>query len=235
MDLGDGNHRKIAAGSADHGDGQILNSEERFLESGQPIPSLQGRTVGDFWRWAYSDVRSNTTRSVFAEYIVGLALGVVRKPRVEWDAVDLRYGDFNVEVKASGYCQSWFQRKPSSISFSIRKARFWNPAIGAYEGEATRSAHVYVFCVHAEREKEKATVLDVSTWNFYVVPTRNLNQDFGMAKSLSLTSVRRIAVQCKWSGLKSTVDRVLESNSLSATITEGQTEPESGLGLGDSK
>jgi len=109
-------------------------------------------------------LRSNTTRSVFAEYIVGLALGVVNKPRVEWDSVDLRYGDLKVEVKASGYCQSWFQKKPSSILSSIREAIFWNPETGMYEGEATRSADVYVFCVHAEQEKSKANVLDISTW-----------------------------------------------------------------------
>jgi hypothetical protein len=191
---------------------QRLNGGEGFLQSGHPIPSLDGQTVGDFWRWAYSDVRSNTTRSVFAEYIVGLALGVVNKPRVEWDSVDLRYGDVKVEVKASGYCQSWFQKKPSSILFSIRKAIFWNPATGQYEGEATRSADVYIFCVHAEREKSKANVLDVSTWDFYVVSTRILNEVFGMAKSLSLSSVARVAVQCKWSGLRAAVDSVLESN-----------------------
>jgi hypothetical protein len=110
MEFGEAHDHPTTAETAD-----LLNAEEGFLQSGHPIPSLDGRTVGDFWRWAYSDVRSNTTRSVFAEYIVGLALGVVNKPRVEWDSVDLRYGDFKIEVKASGYCQSWFQKKPSSI------------------------------------------------------------------------------------------------------------------------
>jgi hypothetical protein len=225
MELGEGHDYPTVAETADPlsdcAGEQRLNAEEGFLQSGHPIPNLDGRTVGDFWRCAYSDVRSNTTRSVFAEYIVGLALGVVNKPRVEWDSVDLRYGDFKVEVKASGYCQSWFQKKPSSILFSIRKAIFWNPATGAYEGEATRSADVYVFCVHAEREKSKANVLDVSTWEFYVVPTRTLNQAFGAAKSLSLSSVARIAVQCEWSGLKSAVDGVLEPN---ATLAESANE-----------
>ena len=123
----------------------------RFLNDHDPIQNLDGRTVGDFWQWAYSDLMSNTNRSVFAEFLVGVALGVVDSPRIEWDSVDLRYGKFKIEVKASAYCQSWFQRKPSTITFSIRKAIFWNSATGVFEGESTRSADV--FCVHAARDK----------------------------------------------------------------------------------
>jgi hypothetical protein len=56
------------------------------------IPVL-GVTVGDFWAWAYSDILNNTDRAIFAEFVVGTALGVTDAPRVEWDAVDLRYSD----------------------------------------------------------------------------------------------------------------------------------------------
>jgi len=55
------------------------------------IPNLPGHTLGDFWSWAYSEVLTNTTRSVFAEYLVGAALGVVNTPRVEWDRQDFEY------------------------------------------------------------------------------------------------------------------------------------------------
>jgi hypothetical protein len=114
---------------------------------------------------------------------------------------------------------AWNRRR----QFSIRNAVFWNPATGAYEGEATRSAHVYVFCVHAEQEKSKANVLDVSTWDFYVVPTASLNQVFVTAKSLSLSSLARVAVQCKWSGLKSAShpERAAPDRGESAGIARG--------------
>jgi|ERR1035437_881357 hypothetical protein len=158
-----------------------------FLQAKDSIPGLDECTVGDFWQWAYSDVLSNRNRSIFAEYIVGVALGV-DKPRVGWDAFDLQYAGFKIEVKSSAYCQSWFQKKPSTILFSIRKAVFWNPETGTYEGEATRSADLYVFCVHAEKDKVKANVPDVATWDFYVVATATLNREFGAAKSLSLAA-----------------------------------------------
>jgi len=63
-----------------------LNPEDRIL-------GVEGLSLGDFWSWAYSDILSNRNRSVFAEFIVGSALGVIDEPRIEWDAVDLRYGE----------------------------------------------------------------------------------------------------------------------------------------------
>jgi hypothetical protein len=51
-------------------------------------------------------------------------------------------------------------------------------------------------------------VLDVPAWDFYVVATPTLNRGFGEAKSLSLAAVRRVAVRCKFDGLKAAVDCV---------------------------
>ena len=166
--------------------------------------------MGDFWQWAYSDVLSNRNRSIFAEFIVGTALGAVDSPRVEWDAFDLRYDGLKIEVKSSAYCQSWPQRKPSTIQFSIRKAVFWNNETATYEGNSTRSADVYVFCVHTEREKLKVNVLDLSAWDFYVLSTEVIDKDYGEAKSLSLATVNRLALLCKFDGLKATVDRLVK-------------------------
>ena len=132
-----------------------------FLSRDLSIPGLERHTIADFWRWAYSDLLSNGNRSILAEYFVGMALGVADKPREEWNPVDLLYGNVAIEVKSSGYCQSWPQKPVSAgggvqgemlspIRFSIRKATLWNRKTGEYTGEKTRSAEVYVFCIHAE-------------------------------------------------------------------------------------
>ena len=184
-------------------------SPDKFTRSSQPISGLEGRTIGDFWQWAYSDVLSNRNRSIFAEFIVGVALGVVDKPRVEWDAADLCYRGFKIEVKSSADCQSWCQEKPSTIQFSIRKAVVWNPVRGKHDGEPTRCADVYVFCHYPERDKTKANVLDVPAWDFYVVSTAVLNREFGEAKSLSLATVRRLRTRCKYGELRTAVEQVL--------------------------
>src|SRR5439155_6814224 len=105
-----------------------MTNDSGFLNPAFLIPGLDSLTVTDFWQWAYSDILSNRNRSIFAEFIVGAALGVVDRPRVEWDAADLCYRGHKIEVKSSADCQSWYQEKPSTIRFGIGKAVVWNPA-----------------------------------------------------------------------------------------------------------
>ncbi len=48
------------------------------LDPGTPIPGVVGaHTAGHFWAWAYSNILTNNLRGVFAEFLVGTALGVV--------------------------------------------------------------------------------------------------------------------------------------------------------------
>ncbi len=69
----------------------IAETAPALLDSATSIPGLAGHTILDFWQWAYSDLLSNRNRALFAEFIVGTALGVLGQPRVEWDSVDLHY------------------------------------------------------------------------------------------------------------------------------------------------
>jgi hypothetical protein len=173
------------------------------------IIGAEGLTVGDFWSWAYSDILSNRNRSIFAEFIVGSALGVVDNPRVEWDAVDLRYKGKKIEVKASAYLQSWPQKKLSRIVFDIAKKKAWDAITNEYQSEATRYADCYVFCVYPETDPSKANILDVRAWEFYVIPTERINRELGDQKSIG---IKRIQAMCKpvgYSDLKKCIDKVL--------------------------
>ncbi|KXK26381.1 MAG: hypothetical protein TR69_WS6001000384 [candidate division WS6 bacterium OLB20] len=62
-----------------------------------PIEAL-GKSVEDFWTWAYGDLFENRNRSVFAEYIVASELGVAELRRLEWNAYDLEYKQHCIEV-----------------------------------------------------------------------------------------------------------------------------------------
>ena len=88
-----------------------------------PILHVPEATVGDFWVWAYSDILSNRNRAVFAEFLVGTALGVVGSPRIEWDASDLTYHGNHIEVKASAYVQSWPQDKDAGELAAAKEDR----------------------------------------------------------------------------------------------------------------
>ena len=96
---------------------------ETFHDDGQAL----GFDILSFWQWSGSDLLSNATRGVLAEYLVARALGAADEPRVEWDAVDVRTPEgVSVEVKASAYIQSWPQERLSRISFATRPTRGWD-------------------------------------------------------------------------------------------------------------
>ncbi|MCK9460159.1 MAG: hypothetical protein M0R80_11015 [Proteobacteria bacterium] len=176
-----------------------------FLDPAHSITGLPARTVGDFWQWAYSDVLSNRNRSIFAEYLVGVALESVESPRVEWDSVDLRYRDAKIEVKsaADGPISNG---DPAKLHFSIRKSTSMEPAEGEAGGEAARFVDVYVFCHYLEHAEERTDPLDAAAWDFYVVSTKTLNAKFGEAKSIALGSLQRLAKACKFDALRARVD-----------------------------
>src|SRR5689334_3204264 len=127
--------------------------DEPFHLNGTPMDSL----LVDFWRWSMSDLVSNTARGVLAEYIVAQALGLTNRLRVEWDAYDLRTPSGTlIEVKAAAYLQSWYHKKLSTISFSIRPARSWDASTNVFDPDPRRHADIYVFCLL--KHQDKATV-----------------------------------------------------------------------------
>jgi hypothetical protein len=75
------------------------------LDPGREIPPT-GQTVGDFWAWAYSDVDTNVMRAVYAEWLVGTALGCVGRIRPSWTPWDLDYKGSGIEVKSTAVCQA---------------------------------------------------------------------------------------------------------------------------------
>jgi hypothetical protein len=171
------------------------------------IPVL-GVIVGDFWSWAYSDMLNNTDRAVFAEFVVGSALGVTEAPRVEWDAVDLRYGDKTIEVKSSAYVQSWHQGQDSlsRISFDLKERLSWDAATNTYRVEPSRAADCYVFCVYTEKDRSRANVLDVDKWAFYVVATEQINRLLGPQKTAALSTIQTLAGPVGYEQIKERVD-----------------------------
>lgn len=160
-------------------------------------------TVGDqtlpvdllsFWQWSTSDLLGNTMRGCLAEYIVAMALGITSGVRNDWEAYDLRFKDWKIEVKASGYLQTWTQKRLSRPVFSIRPARGWDPVTGQWSNEVRRQSDLYVFCLHHHKEKATVNPLDLAQWSFYVLPTACLDcaPQFKAASSISLSALKTL-------------------------------------------
>jgi hypothetical protein len=169
-------------------------------------------TLLDFWRWSTSDILSNVTRGVFAEFIVATAMNIdVDKPRNEWSAYDLITSEgARIEVKSSAYLQSWTQKRLSNISFSITPARYWDRN-GKKVREKKRNSDVYVFCLLKTKDKSKVDPLDLSQWEFYVLSTEKVNVYERSDSSITLNSLKKLTEGVKYDEIKMRVEEELQS------------------------
>jgi hypothetical protein len=183
-----------------------LNPEEKIL-------GLEETTVGDFWAWAYSDILTNTTRGMFAEFLVGSALGVIDSvPPAGWEDFDLLYCANKIEVKASAYIQSWHQNAFSDIRFDIGERGSWDADTDSWLPERKRSADCYVFCLFFEKDRKMVNVIDTAKWHFYVVSTHQINEALGSQKSVGLNGVESLTNPVKIEQLRERVDLALREN-----------------------
>jgi len=168
---------------------------------------LANTTLSSFWAWAYSNLMDNAERGVLAEYLVHLAVGGVSSTRTNWDRYDVLSPEgIAIEVKASGYIQTWSQDKLSSIQFSIRPTIALDEEKNNYAGSPTRQSDIYVFCVHKHTDQETINPLDTEQWEFYVLPTIILNEKVGSQKTITLNRIKELgALVTKYSDLQATI------------------------------
>lgn len=106
-----------------------LKAIEFKQKTGLEVIVSQGkkRNLINFWQWAYSDLVGNTERGILAEYLVALACNIDDNARISWDAYDLKLDNgIRIEVKSSGYLQTWRQESYTKPVFSIRKTIAWD-------------------------------------------------------------------------------------------------------------
>lgn len=173
-------------------------------------------TVGEFWRWAMSDLLANSNRGVLAEYIIAKVLDVdLSHPRLEWDCYDLIYRGYKIEVKSSAYIQTWFtsEEQRSKPNYGVAKHTCWDARNDTWTHDKKRWADVYVFCIFpVDRHHHTRDILDLSQWRFYITTTRQLEaQILPETKSIGLTKVREICgAALRHTELRAAIDRLIE-------------------------
>jgi len=167
-------------------------------------------TVLDFWQWAFSDLRSNNIRGIFAEWMVAKLLNIplsVRDSWAEWDLVT--DNGIKIEVKTSAYLQTWKQKQPSRIVFSRLFGRKWNMETNQYAPTSTYNADLYVFCVQIEKNTLLWNALDLNQWRFYLLTKNQLAQY--KTKSISLKTLAAAADELTADGFCQYAKTVIES------------------------
>lgn len=188
-------------------------------KSGNETFHLNGKNLGmdllSFWRWSSSDLVSNATRGVLAEFIVANALDIISPPvRSEWDAYDLETDTgIKIEVKSAAYIQSWHQAKLSRISFQVQMKLAWDANTNRRENKARRPADVYVFALLAHQDKKTVDPLNLEQWKFYVLPTETLNKRKRSQHSITLKSLEKLCGGAvKFTELKTAVTEAYHTN-----------------------
>lgn len=149
---------------------------------------------------------------LLAEFIVARAVGDPSAVRPAWATWDLTSaGGVRIEVKSAAYVQTWFQKKPSAVSFGVGKRRAWNPEDGTYETEPRRHADVYVFALLATLDQAIIDPLDLDQWEFYVVPTAFLDARTRSQHSITLATLRTVAQPVSWHELATAVGKATAS------------------------
>ena len=171
-------------------------------------------TLLDYWRWAHSDIASNSERGKLAAYYVKCAVGATTPCRIEWDAVDIiSPSGIRIEVKSSAYLQTWSCSAFSKIQFDIAPKLSWDSETNLYHATIGRNSDAYVFCVFACKNPSIANPLDLSQWEFYILSTRILDAKLPKQKTITLNSLKKLgAIQVEYSQIDNIIQQIANTN-----------------------
>jgi len=168
---------------------ELRNGDELLHQDGHAL----GPTLLDFWRWSASDIVSNATRGILAEYLVASAIGAAGGTREEWAMWDLTAPDgTRLEIKSAAYVQTWQQERLSKVSFGCAKTQAYDPLTNQPQGEPCRHADVYVFALLQHEDQATLDPLNVSQWAFFIVPTASLDGRTRSQHSITVPSLRTL-------------------------------------------
>ena len=73
------------------------------------------------------------------------------------------------------------------------------------------SSDVYVFCVLSHKDQSTINPLNLDQWEFYILPTRILDEKVPNQKTISLPSLQNLNPdKVSFNQLKNTIDKVIE-------------------------
>ncbi len=188
--------------------GKQLNGQEVFSFEGANL----GFTMLDYWRFHYSNIFD--LQDTIAEFIVAKALGIHESQNDQyWTLWDLTYREKRVEIKETSYYHSF--NTDGKISkqrvFDIHKSN------GVYDktsgnNDRIRQNDLYIFCLNTGITEEESYPLNLNNWEFYVVPTRVINEQCGDNKTISLGRIKSLGfVAVRYGDLKKEVDAAIDT------------------------
>ena len=169
-------------------------------------------TVLDFWQWSLSALELNVNRGSVAEFIVKSAMESNGFPRDEEISTGVEPYDLigpmiesldrnaHIEIKCTALIQPTSNAEDiidrRTAKFGISPASL--PGKPGFDNEPIvkqRNNDLYVFCLFAGTP-ENYNVLDVSLWEFYVLPTYEINESkiLNPQKTISIARLDELGI-----------------------------------------
>ena len=194
---------------------KVLAGSEQFRFNDNPLQT----TVKDFWAWSMSRLIADGPRGDLAEFIVNTALGIdTTEPKHGWGECDIIYDGIRIEVKCSSLLQAWERETIPKPVFSIAKRigcdveetdtgyRYIGRSI---DDKPERRSECYIFCLFKETDRAKADPLQLEQWDFYIVPTKTIDEKLGSQRSITIKGIERLgATPIGFDNIKSTIDAI---------------------------
>lgn len=184
-----------------------MNGKEKFVSQNKELEF----GMLEFWCSKFSNIYN--IQEYIAEFLVEQALGIEKSHNTEyWTLFDILYKDYRIEIKETGYYHPWNQNgKISEMRrFGITKAN------SKYENKDTNNIYerqndIYVFCLNIGKTKETSNPLNIDNWEFYIVPTKTINEVCKNNKSIGLNKVQKIATKVNYFEIKEYIDKLIDS------------------------
>lgn len=165
----------------------------------------------DLWESKYSNIFN--MQDVIAEFLVEKALGIDKAQNTDyWTLYDILYRGCRIEIKQTGYYHPWNENgEISNIRrFGITMANS-NYEFEDMENKIERQNDIYIFCLNTGETKENSNPMNIANWEFYIVPTKIINNICGDNKTIGLNKVREISKKVTYDKIKETIDLIIDS------------------------
>lgn len=182
----------------------LLTGFEKFTIDGEETEM----NLMDFWRFQYSNIWDLS--GDMAEYVVAKALGIeVPFNKNGWSLYDIDYNDYRIEVKQTSDWHSWnrdgYVQKQPVFGISKAYSRYKDSS-----SEYKRQSDLYVFCHLKGNDAKSANPMNLSAWDFYVIPTKLINDRCGDSKTISFSRVKKFADPVSYNELNSKINDIIK-------------------------
>lgn len=192
----------------------------RRLEGGRRFKGVEGVTLGDFWTWAFSDLVGERTLGSLAEFVVGLSLENLERPR-SGRSPSLLYLGKRIEIRTVLWSGAMDRRTLQTTRFEVTPPSIDGDGEGGEVHE--RPVDCYVFCLLSMSVMGSGDPTDMRNWDFFVVEPEGLEEALGGRRSIRLQELCHIAMPLTHEQLRGAVRAAL------FVLSEPEAEDEPGL------